>query len=63
MTEGRPLHTVFTDRPFQDLYGARVLLPKRDVHLEEFEVLLEALLRRERGAVEALQHRPKELAA
>jgi hypothetical protein len=33
------LHTVFTDRPFQDLHEARVLLPKRDVHLEEFEVL------------------------
>lgn len=33
------LHTVFTDRPFQDLYGARVLLPRKDVPLEEFEVL------------------------
>jgi hypothetical protein len=33
------LHTVFTDRPFQDLYGARVLLPRRDVPLESFEVL------------------------
>jgi len=33
------LHTVFTDRPFQDLYDARVLLPKRDVPLDEFEVM------------------------
>lgn len=33
------LHTVFTDRPFQDLHGARVLLPRRDAPLEAFEVL------------------------
>ena len=33
------LHTVFTDRPFQDLHGARVLLPRNDLPLEEFEVL------------------------
>jgi hypothetical protein len=33
------LHTVFTDRPFQDLYGVRVLLPRRDVPLTDFEVL------------------------
>ena len=33
------LHTVFTDRPFQDLHDARVLLPRRDVPLADFEVL------------------------
>ena len=33
------LHTVFTDRPFQDLHGARVLVPRRNAQLEEFEVL------------------------
>lgn len=33
------LHTVFTDRPFQDLHGARVLLPRRDAPLAEFEEL------------------------
>jgi hypothetical protein len=35
------LHTVFTDRPFQDLVEASVLLPRRDAPLEEFEVLQE----------------------
>lgn len=33
------LHMAFTDRPFQDLHDARVLLPRRDLPLADFEVL------------------------
>lgn len=56
------LHTAFTDRPFQDLYDARVLLPRSGAPLEDFEVLQEhafvALNLKQAGGVFDVKDRP-----